>query len=199
MVPYWYNTDRVHVQSREEGVLMNSEAIPTLPALHSLGDLAGVRPVIICDTREQTPLPFARLTVERGTLTSGDYSFKGGEELFAIERKSVADLTACCQGSNRERFERELHRLRGFRFKRLLIVGSREEIEQGEYVSQIKPQAVLATLKAFEVRFDIPVAFATSPADAGRLVEDWAFWFAREVVENANALARAARRQEGAA
>ena len=177
--------------------MIPSTEILTLPALHSLGDLAGVRPVIICDTREQTPLPFARLAVERGTLTSGDYSFRGGEELFAVERKSVADLTACCQGANRERFERELHRLRGFRFKRLLIVGSREEIEQGEYVSQIKPQAVLATLKAFEVRFDIPVAFAASPADAGRLVEEWAFWFAREVVENANALARAARRQEG--
>jgi hypothetical protein len=31
----------------------------------------------------------------------------------------------------RERFERELNRLRGFRFKRLLIIGSEREIRQG--------------------------------------------------------------------
>jgi hypothetical protein len=31
-------------------------------------------------------------------------------------------------GDNRERFERELHRLRGYRFKRLLVVGSEAEI-----------------------------------------------------------------------
>jgi DNA excision repair protein ERCC-4 len=169
-----------------------SDTIPTLPALRSLGNLASVRPVIVIDTREQCPLPFARLVVERGTLASGDYSFRGGEELFAVERKSVADLTACCQGSNRERFERELHRLRGFRFKRLLVVGSREAIERGEYVSRIAPKAVLATLAALEARFDVPVVFVPSPEDAGRIIESWAFWFARELVENVNTLARAA-------
>lgn len=168
------------------------EAIPCLPALRKLGSLADVRPVIVIDTREQCPLPFARLVWERGTLPTGDYSFRGGEELFSVERKSIADLTACCQGSNRERFERELHRLRGFRFKRLLVVGSREEIEQGEYVSKITPQAVLATLGAFEVRFDIPATFAPSPAEAGRMVESWVFWYSRELVENVNDLVRAA-------
>jgi hypothetical protein len=30
----------------------------TLPALRSLGDLAGAEPVIVIDTREQDPLPF---------------------------------------------------------------------------------------------------------------------------------------------
>jgi hypothetical protein len=39
---------------------------------------------------------------------------------------------ACCMGENRQRFERELHRLRGFRFARLLVVGSEEEILQGQ-------------------------------------------------------------------
>jgi hypothetical protein len=54
---------------------------------------------------------------------------------------------------NRERFERELHRMRGFRFKRLLIVGNEEDIRNGQYHSQIKPSAVLATLATFEVVF----------------------------------------------
>lgn len=162
-----------------------------LPALRCLGELAGVQPVIVVDTREQTPLPFTRFQFEIGTLTSGDYSFHGGEEEFAVERKSIADLVACCVGENRERFFRELHRLRGFRFKRLLVVGSRGSIERSEYRSAIAPKAVLATLAAIEVRFDVPVVFAPSQEDGGRLVETWAYWFAREMIESVNALARA--------
>lgn len=72
--------------------------LPPLPALRCLGDLSGVRPVLVVDTREQTPLPFARLRWERGTLQSGDYSFRGAEDLFAIERKTIPDLTTCCMG-----------------------------------------------------------------------------------------------------
>ena len=83
----------------------------------------------------------------RGTLYTGDYSILGLEELIAIERKSIADLVACCMGENRERFERELHRLRGFRFKRLLILGSRGEIELQRYYSRIAPKAVAGHLE----------------------------------------------------
>jgi DNA excision repair protein ERCC-4 len=77
---------------------------------------------------------------------TGDYSVAGLENLFAVERKSIFDLVGCCMGQNRERFERELHRIRGFRFKCLLIVGTKEQIQKGNYCSHIKPQAVLATL-----------------------------------------------------
>ena len=150
-----------------------------------------MRPVIVVDTREQTPLPFSRLASERGTLQSGDYSFRGGEELFAVERKSIPDLVGCCVGDNRDRFFRELHRLRGYRFKRLLVVGTREEIEAGAYRSDLSPKAVLATLAAIEARFDVPAIFSSSPDDAGREIERWAFWCARELVESVNDLARA--------
>ena len=170
---------------------MTADPIPNLPALRCLGNLADVRPTIITDTREQTPLAFTRLQSERGTLTTGDYSFKGGEELFAVERKTIADLAGCCTGDNRDRFFRELHRLRGHRFKRLLIVGTRAEIEAGSYRSELSPKAVLATLGAIEARFDVPVCFAESASLAAREVERWAFYFAREQVETVNTLARA--------
>ena len=163
---------------------------PTLPALRGLAKLADVRPVVVIDTREQAPLAFSRLQSERGTLQSGDYSFRGGEELFAVERKSIPDLVACCVGENRERFFRELHRLRGYRFKRLVIVGTREQIAAGDYHSNVSPKAVLATLAALEVRFDVPCVFAPSPEDAVRQIESWAYWFAREIVCGANELAR---------
>jgi len=164
--------------------------MPTLPALRCLGSLADVQPCIVVDSREQAPLVFTRLQSRPGTLTTGDYSLAGAEEIFAIERKSIADLVACCTGDNRDRFFRELHRLRGYRFKRLLIVGSLGEIERGEYRSQVKPAAVIATLAAIEARYDVAVVFAPSPEEAARRIEEWAFWFARELVETCNTLAR---------
>ena len=146
------------------------------------------------DTREQEPLAFQRLTSVRGTLTTGDYSVAGLEDLFSIERKSISDLVGCCMGDNRERFERELHRLQGYRFKRLLVVGSEAEILAGQYHSNIKPNAVLASVCAFEVRYDLPVVFVPAAQAGARLVERWAFYFAREVVQAVNDLWRALRR-----
>ena len=79
---------------------------------------------------------------------------------------------ACCTGENRVRFERALHRLRGFRFKRLLIVGSEAQILQGQYHPNIAPKAVLGTLSAFEVRYDLPVVFCETAAVAARQIEE---------------------------
>jgi ERCC4-type nuclease len=162
-----------------------------LPALRSLGELADVEPVIVVDTREQEPLCFSRLQSRTQTLTSGDYSVAGLESLFAIERKTISDLVGCCVGQNRERFERELHRIRGFRFKRLLIVGTEAEILAGQYRSNIAPKAILATLSAFECRYDTPVVFKPTPELAAAQIERWAFWFTREMVEVVNDLWRA--------
>ena len=166
------------------------DILPPLPALRHLSDLADRRPVVVVDTREQTPLPIVRLATVRAGLLTGDYSIRGLEHLFAVERKSIPDLVSCCCNSNRERFENELHRLRGFRFRRLLIVGRREEVEAGAYRSQIAPRAVLGSLAAFEVRYDIPVVWEPDPAAAARRVEGWAWYFARETLGMVNDLFR---------
>jgi ERCC4-type nuclease len=82
---------------------MGSQQAFTLPALRSLGTLAGAEPTIVIDSREQTPLPFSKLKTQAGTLLTGDYSVAGLENLFAVERKSISDLVGCCIGQNRER------------------------------------------------------------------------------------------------
>jgi DNA excision repair protein ERCC-4 len=163
---------------------------PPLPALRSLGELADRLPVVIIDTREQEPLPIQRLPFIRSGLYSGDYSVSGLETSFAVERKSIADLVSCCADSNRERFENELHRLRGFHFKRLLIVGERADIEAGAYRSKISPAAVLGTVAAFEIRYEIPAVFAPTPAEGAALVERWAWYAAREHITTTNNLRR---------
>jgi ERCC4-type nuclease len=103
----------------------------TLPGLRGLARLSDLRPIIVYDQREQAPLVFTRLQAVAGTLYSGDYSIAGLESSFAVERKSIDDLANCCMGANRDRFEHELLRLRGHRFRRLLIIGTREAIAAG--------------------------------------------------------------------
>jgi len=134
---------------------------------------------IIIDTREQTPLTFPTLPSCRGTLYTGDYSIPGFEEHFAIERKSLDDLAGSL-GQGRDRFARELHRLRGFDFARLLVVGTRKQIEAHDYRSRMAPASVLGSLDAFEVRYRVPVVFCPTPKVAARQVERWACYFHRE-------------------
>jgi ERCC4-type nuclease len=162
----------------------------TLPGLRGLAKLSELRPIIAIDSREKEPLKFTRLQAVERALFTGDYSIMGLEEEFAVERKSLDDLVNCCLSSNRDRFEHELHRLRGYFFKRLLIIGSREDIAAGLYHLRIAPKAVLATLAAFEVRYSIPVIFCSSPEEAAEMIERWVWYFSREVVKNANDLLR---------
>jgi DNA excision repair protein ERCC-4 len=183
-------------------IYRTSEAVPvadigvsddaTLPGLRGLAKLSELRPTIIYDNREQAPLVFLRLQAVPSTLAVGDYSIRGMEHLISVERKSLDDLANCSMGDNRDRFERELLKLRGYRFCRLLIVGSREDIAAGRYHSRIAPKAVLATLGAFEARY-LPVVFAETPQEAAVTVERWFWYFAREVVEAANNLLRGSK------
>src|SRR4051812_38970342 len=116
--------------------------LPELSALLPFNPGSPRKPVIVVDTREQTPLLFSRLSSTTGTLATGDYSIAGAEELFSVERKTIGDLVSCCTGPRRERFERELHRLRGFRFKRLLVIGRRTDVEAGRYYSKLPATSV---------------------------------------------------------
>ena len=182
-----HTATRAH--ARETPAVDMPDVFRPLPALRGLVRLADLRPVLIVDTREQAPLPFTRLQACRGTLQTGDYSFAGGEDLFAIERKTIADLVGCCVGNGRARFFRELHRLRGFRFARLLVVGTPSDIEAHNYRSNVTPAAITATLAAIEARF-VPVVFFPDPEAAALQIERWAYWFAREICTTANQLLR---------
>jgi hypothetical protein len=165
----------------------------SLPALKSLGKLAEAQPVIEIDSREQTPLVFTRLqSVSGATLPEGDYRIAGVVD-FAIERKgSLDELASCCVGHNRDRFERELFRLRPYRFKRLLIVGAscERDILTHPYRSAINPRCVLGSLFAWQARYGIPYVLVPTPEMAARLVETWAMYWCREVVQQANGLLR---------
>lgn len=138
-------------------------------------------PTLITDSREQTPLRFANLPTVAGSLQSGDYSITGLEERFGVERKSPADLVGSLT-RERERFSRELHRLRGFDFARLLIVGTVEDVDAMRRGTSMR--SILASLAAIEAR-GIPIVWQPDATAAALWVERAAFWFWRESLKAA--------------
>lgn len=118
---------------------------------------------IIADTREQTPYrfegkPYAEVSVEQGTLPTGDYSLSGLEGKVGVERKSLPDLMAC-MGKERERFMAEMERARGFEAFAVVVGCAWRDIASGNYRSQVSPQVAIATLSAIMARHGIPVIF----------------------------------------
>lgn len=137
-------------------------------------------PIIVIDNREKTPLNFVNLTSEFGTLTSGDYSIRKLENKFAIERKSVSDLIGSLTGE-RDRFERECHRLRGYDFARLLIVGAPADIPEHLSRRKVTLRSLMGSLSTLEVRYRLPVVWESSPEKASLLIERWAWYYFREI------------------
>jgi ERCC4-type nuclease len=165
---------------------------PTTETLHLVHrERAGrITPVIVTDRREQRPLVFRRLRSVPGALYSGDYSIEGMQDSFAVEKKTVEELPGIFS-TDRERFAHECLRLRGCAFRRLLVIGRRADVDAGRYHSKMTPRAILNSLAAFEVRYDLPIVWTPTPEAAALLVESWCYWFAREVVERCGDLLRA--------
>jgi ERCC4-type nuclease len=124
----------------------------------------------IIDTREQRPVelemkPGTILKSETGTLYSGDYSVKGLEKIISIERKSLDDLMGCI-GRDRERFEREILRLRGCEVRGIVVESTWEQIESGGYRSRVKPSAAIGSLMGW-MASGIPITMAGNHKRAG--------------------------------
>ncbi|MGO9019174.1 MAG: ERCC4 domain-containing protein [Syntrophobacteraceae bacterium] len=122
---------------------------------------------LLIDTREQLPFSFSRfpgVEVERAALPVGDYSLAGFEDRIAIERKELNDLISCLMNGNRERFERELAKLRFYDLAAVVIEGSLDDVSKGRYRSEMKSHAALQSIFAFQVRYRIPFVWAGSRA-----------------------------------
>lgn len=154
------------------------------------------KPVIIVDTREQRPLPITECRCIRHGLQEGDYGLVNFSSLtgdmassckqFAVERKAKDLPQSLCQG--RERFMREVERLKKYYFCRILIEYTKEEIQCGAYQSNATPQSLLGTLDAIESRAGIPIVWGENASNCARLVEHWAKEFMQEKMDD---LARA--------
>ena len=130
--------------------------------------------VLVADTREQAPYQFEKYRCELGcaSLPTGDYSIAGLEDRAAIERKTLDDLISCLMGDNRERFQRELARLRGYDVAAVVIEASMEDAREHRYRSKMEPHAVLQSILAFQVRYGVSFIWAGS-REGGEYVTYW--------------------------
>lgn len=124
---------------------------------------------VLVDTRENTPFDLSvfGFKCERATLKTGDYSLKGLEHQVVIERKSLPDLLGCiCQ--QRERFERELTRLKEFDSRVVIVSASEKVIERGKWkYSKVTPKQVIGSYTGW-MAWNIPFIFADNHEKAAK-------------------------------
>lgn len=132
----------------------------------------------IVDTREQTPSDLGPIPFEAGTLCTGDYSVKGLEKFIRIERKSLPDLLGCI-GKDRDRFEREMVRLRGFAHKSVLVEATWQDIYAGEWRSKLTPNHVIGSIVRWQLD-GVPFVLAGPRPHSCKMLQKILYLGARE-------------------
>lgn len=140
---------------------------------------------IVIDSREQTPFdfsPFADVETAIGTLQAGDYSLYGFTAEIAVERKSLDDLIGCLT-HDRERFTRELERLRGYSSAMVVVEAPFDSLRRGQYRSQMNPLAAVESVFSFMQKYRIPFFFADNRADGAFATASFLRHFCRHEAE----------------
>ena len=123
--------------------------------------------VMIQDTREQKPLfSKPRSWIINTKLDEGDYSIKGFEKVVVIERKSLNDFYNSL-GNDRERFEKELERLQGYKWKGLVVESPYQDvfIRLVDY-SKLHPNSLYHSIASLECKHFLHVFYAPTRKDA---------------------------------
>jgi len=129
----------------------------------------------VIDSREQLPLfinhPPKGLVMVRDTLPVGDYSIRGWENQITIERKSIPDLLNCL-GNNRERFKRELEKLKTYEFKAITVEGTEDELLQFHDFSLMNPNSVRQSIVSINIRYGVQFYFNSKRSSIERWILD---------------------------
>jgi ERCC4-type nuclease len=146
---------------------------------------------VVIDTREQVNGHVTGYLDKRGIpyvsrkLDVGDYSFQAGDSSFddevVIERKNSIDEIAGNFTNGRLRFENEFLRAKAAGVKVFLIVenGSWQQIKSHDYRSKMKPNALMASLLSWQVRYGVTINFC-KPDDTAELIYGISYYWLRE-------------------
>lgn len=138
---------------------------------------------LIQDTREQRPLfdpPPEDIPVITQTLHCGDYSIKGFEDQFCIERKQISDFYSYI-GKERHKTTRKMEEFfkivsRGG-FVGLVVEASEADLLTGYIMSRVSPETARQALVSFEVRYGVHCYYSRCRKDISRWVIDRAIKF----------------------
>jgi len=137
---------------------------------------------IVIDTRERRKWSFPEhIPTITKTLLTGDYSILGLEDRITVERKSLTDLYGTV-GRGRERFEKELERMRSFDYAEIVIEATWARIAfRPPKRTKLSPKTVLGSLNSFKQRYGVHVTAAGDRASAQWLCLDMLQKFYRDV------------------
>ncbi len=96
----------------------------------------------------------------------------------------------CLMGDNRERFERELSRLRGYDFACVVCECSLADLIAGRYRSEMNPRSVTQSVLAFMTRYRLPFVFADDRQGGELVTYSILAKYAREIEMRFKALRR---------
>ena len=152
---------------------------------------------ILADSREQRPFVFAGYPamVTVTSLEAGDYSLAGFERRVAVERKELQDLVGCLSGE-RERFARELARLRGYDAAAVVVEAPADDLRSGRYRSKLDAGAAWQGVLAFTQRFRVPFLFCADRAEAEAATFDFLRHYARDRWRELQALSPAKNQKQ---
>lgn len=125
--------------------------------------------IIRTDTREQDPLFLfsdlehtGKLIVQVMKLDHGDYSIKGFEDKFAIERKQMSDFYSYI-GKERKRTVKKMEKFRDIiragGFVMLAIECSEAEIMSGNMFSTLSPEVARGAINSFRIRYGVHIYY----------------------------------------
>lgn len=144
---------------------------------------------IIQDKREQCPFLFIGFPVEvtSGTLSTGDYSLAGFEDRIALERKSLGDLIGCL-AAGRERFIREMERLRSFEAAAVVVEAPFSDLAGGHYRSHFNPDSARQSVISIMANYRMPFFFAAGRSEAEQYAFDFLRHYARHAADRYRAI-----------
>ena len=152
---------------------------------------------IVRDTREQLKCgwmfaegfdPAPIVTVAK--LETGDYSLVGHEQDVVVERKTLQDLVGCL-GIGRDRFEREMHRMKGIASAIVIVEAPQSLLRRGKYRGQLLPESAWQSVVSFTCRYRVPFAFCRNAREAERLCFDFLRHYANGFVKKMRAIQKA--------
>jgi ERCC4-type nuclease len=151
---------------------------------------------IIIDSREQKPLwkkDTKEVKITRTGLKTGDYSLKGLEHRFAIERKSAIDLFGTLGGGHK-RFKKELERGLELDYFAILIDESYDNILNKEFkgaeFSKMKGAVIISILFTIHTKYKIPIFFSAGRQQSKRIIksisESYLKYNSKYIIDNNN-------------
>jgi ERCC4-type nuclease len=127
------------------------------------------------------------LDVVTDTLSYGDYSIRGFETIFTVERKQISDFYSYI-GRERARTIKKMEQFKEIvlsgGFVGLVIEASECDVLSGYIMSRVSPEVARQALVSFEIRYGVHCYYSKYRKDIERWVIDRAVKFYRVMRES---------------